>query len=95
MSKDHSKQYMARKVGMAQATARTIADRAPRLLIIAGATGSGKSTAALKIAAKSKFARIISTDAIRDLVAAWVCYCFVSKLVVLSCVLNVLRGARL
>ena len=67
MSKDHSKQYMARKVGMAQATARTISDRAPRLLIIAGATGSGKSTASLKIAAKSKFARIISTDAIREI----------------------------
>jgi len=58
---------MARKVGLAQATAKTIADRAPRLLIIAGATGSGKSTAALKIAAKSKFARIISTDAIREI----------------------------
>ncbi len=67
MSKDHSKRYMARKVSMAQTTARTIAVRAPRLLIIAGATGSGKSTAALKIAAKSKFARIISTDAIREI----------------------------
>ena len=67
MSKDRLKRYMARKIGMAQATARTIADRAPRLLIIAGATGTGKSTASLKIAAKSKFARIISTDAIREI----------------------------
>ena len=28
MSKDQLKRYMARKIGMAQATARTIADRA-------------------------------------------------------------------
>jgi len=58
---------MARTVGMSQTTARTIADRAPRLLIIAGATGTGKSTAALKVAAKSNFSRILSTDAIREI----------------------------
>jgi 2-phosphoglycerate kinase len=58
---------MARTVGLSQTTARTIADRAPRLLIIAGATGTGKSTAALKVAAKSNFSRIISTDAIREI----------------------------
>jgi 2-phosphoglycerate kinase len=59
---------MARTVGLAQTTARTIADRAPRLLIIAGTTGTGKSTAALNIAAKSKFSRILSTDAIREII---------------------------
>ena len=52
---------------MAESTARTIANRPPRLLIIAGATGTGKSTVAMKIAAKSGFARLLSTDAIREI----------------------------
>ena len=34
---------MARTIGLAETTARTIADRAPRLLIISGATGTGKT----------------------------------------------------
>ena len=58
---------MARTIGLADATARTIANRPPRLLIIAGATGTGKSTVAMKIAAKSNFARLLSTDAIREI----------------------------
>ena len=57
---------MAQKVGLAQTTAKTIAKKPPRLLIIAGATGTGKSTVAMKIGAKSGFARLISTDAIRE-----------------------------
>ena len=39
---------MAREIGLADAAARTIADRAPRLLVIAGATGTGKSTASVQ-----------------------------------------------
>ena len=58
---------MARTVGIAGATAKTIANKPPRLLIIAGATGTGKSTVAMKIGAKSNFARLISTDAIREI----------------------------
>jgi len=58
---------MARTIGLAESTAKTIANRPPRLLIIAGATGTGKSTVAMKIAAKSKFARLLSTDAIREI----------------------------
>jgi 2-phosphoglycerate kinase len=58
---------MARTIGLAETTARTLAARAPRLLIISGATGTGKSTAALKIASKSNFSRILSTDAIREI----------------------------
>ena len=58
---------MARTVGLAETTAKTIANRPPRLLIIAGATGTGKSTVAMKIGAKSNFARLISTDAIREI----------------------------
>tara|TARA_B100001027_G_C16261685_1_gene329761 strand:- start:823 stop:1482 length:660 start_codon:yes stop_codon:yes gene_type:complete len=57
---------MARKVGIAETTAKTIANRPPRLLIIAGATSTGKSTVAMKIGAKSNFARLLSTDAIRE-----------------------------
>ncbi len=58
---------MARTVGIAGTTAKTIANKPPRLLIIAGATGTGKSTVAMKIGAKSNFARLISTDAIREI----------------------------
>ena len=56
---------MARTIGLADTTAKTIANKPPRLLIIAGATGTGKATVSMKIAAKSNFARLISTDAIR------------------------------
>ena len=62
---------MARTIGLADATARTIANRPPRLLIIAGATGTGKSTVAMKIAAKSNFARLLSTDAIREIIRTY------------------------
>ena len=58
---------MARTIGLADTTAKTIANRPPRLLIIAGATGTGKSTVSMTIAAKSNFARLISTDAIREI----------------------------
>ena len=58
---------MAREVGLAEAAARTIADRAPRLLVIAGATGTGKSTASVQIASDNGFARLLSTDAIREI----------------------------
>ena len=61
---------MARKVGIAETTAKTIANRPPRLLIIAGATGTGKSTVAMKLGAKSNFARLLSTDAIREVLRA-------------------------
>ncbi len=58
---------MAREIGLAEAAARTIANRAPRLLVIAGATGTGKSTASVQIAASHGFARLLSTDAVREI----------------------------
>ena len=58
---------MARDIGLADAAARTIADRAPRLLVIAGATGTGKSTASVQLAAESNFSRLLSTDAVREI----------------------------
>ena len=61
---------MARRVGLGQDAARTLADRAPRLLVIAGATGTGKSTASVQLAADSGFARLLSTDAIREIMRA-------------------------
>lgn len=38
----------------------------PRLLLVAGATGCGKSTLAVTLASELGFARILSTDAIRE-----------------------------
>ena len=58
---------MTRSVGLAQTSARTISGNAPRLLVIAGATGVGKSTASVRLAHESNFSRLLSTDAIRDI----------------------------
>lgn len=61
---------MAQTIGLADVAARTIADRAPRLLVIAGATGTGKSTASVQLAADRGFARLLSTDAVREIMRA-------------------------
>ena len=58
---------MSRRVGLADAAAKAISTRAPRLLVIAGATGVGKSTASVKLASQSQFSRLLSTDAIREI----------------------------
>ena len=68
MKQIHCALSMARNVSLADAAARTIADRAPRLLVVAGATGTGKSTASVQLAAENNFARLLSTDAIREIV---------------------------
>ena len=54
---------MVERVGLAAESAKAMSQVAPRLLILAGATGVGKSTAAREIAAASGFSRILSTDA--------------------------------
>ena len=59
--------FMTRNVGMAQRTAQAISTRPPRLLILAGATGVGKSTAAVGLAQRAGFTRVMSTDAIREI----------------------------
>mgnify|MGYP006218377195 FL=1 len=61
---------MAQRVGMAQQTAQTLSTRPPRLLMIAGATGVGKSTAAVGVASRAGFTRVMSTDAIREIMRA-------------------------
>ena len=61
---------MTRTVGMASQTAQTLASRPPRLLVIAGATGVGKSTAAVGVAQRAGFTRVMSTDAIREIMRA-------------------------
>ena len=58
---------MVERVGLATESAKSMSTVAPRLLILAGATGVGKSTAAREIAASSGFSRILSTDAIREI----------------------------
>ena len=55
---------------MAKRTAQTLSKRPPRLLIIAGATGVGKSTAAVGVAQRAGFTRVMSTDAIREIMRA-------------------------
>jgi len=61
---------MTKRVGMAQRTAQTLSTRPPRLLIISGATGVGKSTAAVGVAQRAGFTRVMSTDAIREIMRA-------------------------
>ena len=46
---------MVERVGLAAESAKAMSQVAPRLLILAGATGVGKSTAAREIAAASGF----------------------------------------
>ena len=58
---------MARKIGIAEATTTKVTGRPPILVLIAGATGVGKSTTAVKIANEHSFARLLSTDAIREI----------------------------
>jgi 2-phosphoglycerate kinase len=58
---------MVERVGLATESAKSMSTVAPRLLILAGATGVGKSTAAREIATASGFSRILSTDAIREI----------------------------
>ena len=52
---------MSNKIGLSATTKSVVQTRPPRLLIISGATGVGKSTTSTQIAAEMKFSRIIST----------------------------------
>lgn len=61
---------MSRTIGMSEATKAIVQSQPPRLLIISGATGVGKSTTATQLAAELKFSRLISTDAIREIMRA-------------------------
>lgn len=58
---------MAKIVGIAGATTTKVTGRPPILVLIAGTTGVGKSTTAVKIANEHSFARLLSTDAIREI----------------------------
>jgi len=57
---------MVRTIGMAAATTTAVTRSPPRLVLIGGVTGVGKSTIATQLANKSGINRIISTDAIRE-----------------------------
>lgn len=57
---------MAKRIGIAQSTTTTVTGRPPVLVLIAGATGVGKSTTAVKVAHNREFSRLLSTDAIRE-----------------------------
>ena len=58
---------MTKSVGIAGATTTKVTGRPPILVLVAGATGVGKSTTAVKIANEHSFARLLSTDAIREI----------------------------
>ena len=58
---------MTKSIGIAGATTTKVTGRPPILVLIAGATGVGKSTTAVKIANEHSFARLLSTDAIREI----------------------------
>ncbi len=57
---------MAKQIGIAEATTTTVTQRPPMLVLIAGATGVGKSTTAVKLAHLRSFSRLLSTDAVRE-----------------------------
>lgn len=61
---------MAQTVGLAETTAKTLTQRPPRLVMIAGATGVGKSTVSVGVAQRAGFTRVMSTDAIREIMRA-------------------------
>ena len=59
---------MVEKVGLAKVTTTTVGGKPPVLVLIAGTSGVGKSTTAVKLASSRKFSRLLSTDAIREIV---------------------------
>ena len=57
---------MVERVGLAEATILATSTRTPRLLVIAGSSGAGKSSTARRILLERDFTRCVSTDAIRE-----------------------------
>ena len=59
---------MVEKVGLAKVTSTTVGGKPPVLVLIAGTSGVGKSTTAVKLASSRQFSRLLSTDAIREII---------------------------
>ncbi len=62
---------MGRTIGMKSSPIEKAiigSEKPPRLLLIAGATGAGKSTTAVTAANKLGFSRLLSTDTIREII---------------------------
>lgn len=58
---------MSKHVGLSKTTTKRLVNRPPRLLLIAGATGVGKSTVSVGLANRLGITRVLSTDAIREI----------------------------
>ncbi len=58
---------MSKRVGLSMTDAKALVTRPPRLLLIAGATGVGKSTVSVGLAHRLGITRVLSTDAIREI----------------------------
>ena len=67
ISQQAQQHLMAKRIGIAETTTTIVTGRPPILVLIAGATGVGKSTTAVKVANEHSFARLLSTDAIREI----------------------------
>jgi 2-phosphoglycerate kinase len=59
---------MVERVGIAKVTTTTVSGKPPVLVLIAGTSGVGKSTTAVKLASSRHFSRLLSTDAIREII---------------------------
>ena len=61
---------MVERVGLAKVTTTTFSAKPPILVLIAGTSGVGKSTTAVKLASTKNFSRLLSTDAVREIIRA-------------------------
>ena len=66
---------MVERVGLAEATILATSTRTPRLLVVAGSSGVGKSSTARRILLERDFTRCVSTDAIREVLRTTDAHC--------------------
>ena len=60
-------EHMVESIGIADVTTTIVTGKPPVLILIAGTSGVGKSTTAVKLASSKSYSRLLSTDAIREI----------------------------